>query len=103
MYHVHGDPYDFQRWTNQKWLIVLKKIGFRVEKLIIMGKYFTHLSETIKFMHRIKKKSFFPVKLILRVMLPILNKVVLYDNEKWIKDDQILNNFHNGYFIIAKK
>jgi len=103
LYHIHADPFDFQRWTYTKWIIELRKVGFKIEKLIIIGKFFTHLSETIKTMSRIKIRSFFFIRRLLSLISPLLDKLILLDNKSFVKNDPILNMYHNGYFIIAKK
>lgn len=96
---IHADPYDFQRWTDTKWRIELNKIGFKIEKLIVMGKFYTHLAEMIK----IKLKSNFLGKRILRSLLPFLDLISKLDNKSHARNNPKLNNYHNGYFIIAKK
>lgn len=40
LYHIHADPYDFQRWTNTKWKNELTKLGFKIEKIIVNGQIF---------------------------------------------------------------
>lgn len=37
LYHFHGDPFDFQRWTHVKWEGALKSIGFNDIKIDPMG------------------------------------------------------------------
>ena len=48
LYHIHADPHDFQRWTNTKWKNELTKLGFKIEKIIVMGRYFTVLGDMLK-------------------------------------------------------
>ena len=43
LYRVHGDPYDFRRWTSIKWKKETTGVGFKIEKFEIMGRYFTVL------------------------------------------------------------
>ncbi|MGQ4876409.1 MAG: methyltransferase domain-containing protein [Promethearchaeia archaeon] len=97
LWQIHADPYDFQRWTEDKWRIELKKNNFKILHFIIMGYYYTHLAEIIKF--RINSKSIIN-RIILLFILPILNKLMMRD--KKIKNKE-LKSFHNGYFIIAEK
>lgn len=48
LYHIHADTHDFQRWTNTKWKNELTKLGFKIEKIIVMGRYFTVLGDMLK-------------------------------------------------------
>jgi len=100
LYPVHGDPLDFQRWTEDKWRKELESLGFRIEQIEIMGKYFTVLAEIqkvfIKSMPRI-------LKLVLYMFYPILDLLVMLDNLKFIKDHPKLGKFHGGYFFITRK
>ena len=95
---IHSDPYDFQRWTHIKWQIELNKISFRIQKLIVMGKFHTYIAEMLKI--RLKLSSI--GKRLLSVFLPFLDLICKLDNKSCVKNNE-LNNFHNGYFIIAQK
>ena len=103
LFHIHADPNDFQRWTSTKWRIELEKIGFKVEKLIIMGKFYTYLAEMYKsYLKSIKKRYFFG-KILFPIILPFLNLLIKWDNKSFVKEDPVLNYYHAGYFIIARK
>ncbi|MFX1298108.1 MAG: methyltransferase domain-containing protein [Promethearchaeota archaeon] len=103
LYHIHADPYDFQRWTYNKWIFTLNEIGFTIEKFIIMGKYFTTLSENLRFLIKATEyKSRFLYK-ILTFLIPFLRFIIKFDSSSFVRNNKILNNYHNGYFIIAKK
>ncbi len=103
LYQIHADPFDYQRWTATKWKIELEKRGFKIEKIIIMGKYFSHLSEILKDLLKSIDRKYRGGFLLLRFFNPILNTIRNLDTKTFIKNDPVLNNFHNGYFIIAKK
>jgi SAM-dependent methyltransferase len=45
---IHGDPYDFQRWTHKKWLAVLTQNDLELEHFEVMGYYFTHIAELLR-------------------------------------------------------
>jgi len=104
LYQMHADPFDFQRWTSTKWQLELKKIGFKIEKFIIMGKFFTHLAEILKEMLKAIQRSFSRVgSLLLKIIHPSLDRIIKFDYKSFVKNDRALNNYHNGYFIIARK
>jgi len=101
--HVHADPFDFQRWTDTKWRFELKEIGFAVEKLIIMGRFFSHFAQNFKDLFNAVERNYRGGSLLIRIFAPILNKIQGLDNKEFVRKDIILKNFHGGYFIIARK
>lgn len=100
LYPIHADPYDFQRWTEEKWKKVLEEIGFKIEKLEIMGRYFTVLADAkktfIKSLPRLLRWFFY-------LFYPLLDLLVKLDNFKFICNHPKLGNFHEGYFIVVRK
>ena len=68
-----------------------------------MGKFYTILAEMYKAELKSTKKGFIIRKLLFAIILPFLNLLVKCDNKSFVEDDPILNYYHAGYFIIAKK
>ena len=99
LYQVHADPFDFQRWTDIKWKKELEKIGFQIEKFIIMGGFFTVLGDMLKKMIKILP---FGIRHIFYLFFPFLDCMVLLDNFNFVKKSD-LGKYHGGYFIIIKK
>ena len=100
LYQVHADPYDFQRWTNIKWKKELQENGFKIEKTIVMGRFFSVFTGMIK-----NLISSFPpiIKHFGYLLFPVLEILNMLDKTNWIKKHRKLGNYHGGYFIIAKK
>lgn len=100
LYPVHADPYDFQRWTEEKWRKILEEIGFKIEKFEIMGRYFTVIMDMkkifIKSMPRV-------LRWILYLFYPFLDILTELDNLKFVQNHSRLGKFHEGYFIIVRK
>ncbi len=100
LYRIHADPYDFQRWTLEKWEKKLIGNGFKIETIKINGRFF---SVTNSF----KKDLILSLPPILKhigyLCLPIFDLINKLDNTKMIKNHKKLGNYHGGYFIIAKK
>lgn len=96
--NIHSDPFDFQRWTFTKWKLQLRKTGFTINKFFIMGKYYTLLSQMLKTRIDTLPRGGF---LLFRIFRPILDWLSHFDNN--IKNNEILDSYHNGYFIIATK
>ncbi len=104
LFPIHADPFDFQRWTSYKWRIELENIGFKIEKIIIMGLYYNHLADILKFkLRRIEINHPVLGKLLYRITSPYLTFLSKLDYKPTVRNDPVLKNFHNGYFIIAKK
>lgn len=104
MAHIHADPNDYQRWTYLKWQEELLKRGFNIDKFIIIGKFFTHLSQNFKELFKAVERSKYKGSgIFLRIINPLLDKLVKLDSKSFVKNDLVLNNYHNGYLIIAKK
>ena len=100
LYQIHADPYDFQRWTQTKWKSELEKLGFKIEKTEIMGRFFTVRNSMQKTFIQSLPVIIRHIGYLLFPIFDILNK---FDNTSWIKNHPKLGNYHSGYFIIAKK
>ena len=100
LYPIHGAPHDFQRWTEYKWKKELERVGFRIEKIEITGRFFMVFCDMIK--HFIKS-----LPSVLRypcyMLYPILDLLVSLDDTAIIVKNERLNRFHDGYFLILKK
>ena len=104
LFPIHADPFDYQRWTNHKWRMELERIGFKIDNIHIMGLYYTHLAEMLKFKLKINEKNHsITGKLLNKMMFPFLNILSQLDNKPNVKSNPVLRNFHGGYFIVAKK
>jgi len=101
LYRVHGDPFDFQRWTNIKWTKELESIGFKIDELIIMGRYFTVMVDNFKFFAQIFWGIFrYPAYIFLAIKGTIARRL---DETNLVKNNLVLGSFHGGYFIKVKK
>lgn len=98
LFPIHADPYDFQRWTAEKWKRELKKAGFEILKFEIMGSFFTVLADMIKtFIKSIPGI----IMLILYIFFPLLDLLTRLD--KLIKNHPKLGKFHGGYFMVLRR
>lgn len=98
LYPFHGDPYDFQRWTIEKWQKELENLGFQIKKKIIMGYYFTVGGDMMKTLILSLPRIFMLPAL---VLFPLIDLFVGLD--MLAGKNKILNKYHGGYFIIATK
>jgi SAM-dependent methyltransferase len=99
IFNIHSDPYDFQRFTDEK-LIRMLEDNFQVLSLKKQGLYFTVLAFMIKHAILIStsgiKRLFYP-------LLPILDFVVKLDNLASVKNSKFMSSFTTGFFVIAVK
>lgn len=100
MYQIHADPYDYQRWTKEKWQLALKDLGFEIEQFVIMGRFFTLQMEMKK--KFVKQLPYF-IKVFAYMAYPIFDLLIKLDNLPWVKNNKVLGNYHGGYFIVCKK
>ena len=94
---IHGDPYDFQRFTDEKLKRMLQD-DFNILTLKKQGLYFTVLAYMIKqaiVNAKSGKKRFF------YWLLPILNKIVKLDNFASVKNSSFMSSFTTGFFVVA--
>ncbi len=100
VYPIHGDPYDYQRWTKHKWIDITKQVGFKVEKIISIGYFFTILADMLK---RLNKSLPLPLRIMGYMFYPTLDIVVTLDNLNIVSKNKILNTYTTGYLIVLKK
>lgn len=100
LYPVHADPYDFQRWTIDKWKRKLNEVGFIIEKTEIIGRFFSIFIDMLKAL-------IISFPMIFRILgylfFPFFDLVSKLDNTKWIKQHSKLSNYHGGYLLLARK
>lgn len=100
LFPVHADPFDYQRWTNTKWKEELKNAGFKIEKLEITGRFFSVINGMLR-------NLILSLPVVLRhlgyLLFPVFDLFKILDKTSLIKNHPKLGNFHDGYFIIAKK
>ncbi|MFA6136371.1 MAG: methyltransferase domain-containing protein [Candidatus Paceibacterota bacterium] len=100
LYRIHADPDDFQRWTDKKWIYELETIGFKLEKIEVMGRFFSVMSDNFRFFIQSLPRL---IKYILYPLVLMSDFISLLDRTKLILNSKILDSFHGGYFIVATK
>lgn len=94
---IHDDPYDFQRFTDQK-LTKLLEDDFQILSLKRQGLYFTVLADMVKegILHSRRLIQF-----CLRLLLPLLELVVKLDRLDSVQNSKFMGSFTAGFFIVA--
>jgi len=100
LYPVHADPFDFQRWTGEKWRRSLEALGFRIEVLDVTGGFFSVFGDAVKtLVHALPRV---PCRF-LQLFYPLLDLFVLLDRTGFGRRHPRLAGYHGGYFIVARK
>jgi ubiquinone/menaquinone biosynthesis C-methylase UbiE len=95
--HIHDDPYDFQRFTDQK-LTGLLEDNFHILSLKKQGLYFTVLADMIKQGIAHSKRVW---HLCLRRLLPALELMVKLEKLNSVQNSKFMGSFTTGFFIVA--
>jgi SAM-dependent methyltransferase len=95
---IHADPGDFQRFTDQK-LIRLLRDNFRILSLKKQGLYFNVLADMIRqgVLHYNKRI----IQTCFRLLLPALNLMVKLDNLKSVQNSKLTSSYTTGFFVVA--
>lgn len=101
LYQKHGDPDDFQRWTDVKIYKVMDNTGFKNIKIINMGSLGSVLFDLVFSTFQrypkqdaIFKKILFRIFLYSRFIFKLIDKITFSFVSEYI---------NTGYFIIVKK
>lgn len=100
LFPIHADPYDFQRWTEDKWKKELERLGFKILKFEVMGRFFTVLADMAK---TFIKSMPGVLRWFLYLFFPILDLLMKLDSLNSVQNHPNLERFHGGYFIIDRK
>lgn len=99
LYGIHADPYDFQRWTGEKWRLVLKDAGFTEIEVTAMG---TGVSVTLDLLKAVLRYSHPIIKYASFFLYPLLDLIEMLDRTRFAQQS-VLGKYVGGYFIVAKK
>ncbi|EKD56839.1 MAG: hypothetical protein ACD_58C00072G0005 [uncultured bacterium] len=99
LFPIHGDPDDWQRWTESKWMLTLNNLKFEKIYLQTTGLFFTTLNDMLLTLLNDLPIPFNKLKYL---FLPLLSFFTVLDRYSFTATKR-LKNFHNGYFIIATK
>lgn len=98
-YGIHGDPEDYQRYTEHKLRLLLKE-GFTIERLSAQGAFWTVLAYMFQ---RAIINAQTPIKRLLYPMIPILDQVPKLDSTRFSQGSAYQQSFTTGYFIVARR
>jgi len=96
---IHGDPYDFHRFTDYKLNRMLEN-NFEIKTIKKQGLYFSVLCYMIK-QNITNTKS--RLKLLLYWTFPLMDLLVKLDRTNFVKNSKFMSSFTTGFFVIATK
>ena len=102
IYHVHADPYDYQRYTASKLTTLLIQAGFGDIEIKAQGFYFTVLADMLRDgLNQLRHRAVrWPLAL---VVLPFMRLMIYFDAQIWVKSSARLSSYTTGYFVKAVK
>ncbi len=102
LYRIHGDPYDFGRYTHQFWQTVLTHAGFQqiaVEPHGALGSVLVDFAK--QYCDTQWRQPFY--KLAQWVLGPLQQLAVQVDSRPATKRDPFLRSFTTGFGVVATK
>lgn len=108
MNRVHGDPYDFARYTDYYWLQALDKIGFRDIHIEKQGLFWSVLADMLRDWAYLKtsrgplQKSWI-IGLVSSFMTAAKRKAMKWDAAKSAEGDASPQGYTTGFGIKARK
>ncbi len=102
LYHIHGDPYDFGRYTDHFWLRGLQQIGFKHIVIEKQGLFFSVMIDFLKqYVGYISHRPY--RRIVSQVVLTLQHLAFSYEQLPHIKNDLFLSSFTGGFGIVATK
>lgn len=102
LYHIHGDPYDYGRYTDHYWLEQLKAAGFTKIVIERHGLFFSVLLDMSKqfLNHKVRR----PWRWFLQPVWDRLEmRIQRYESRSHIQNDKFIRSFTTGFGIVAEK
>ena len=97
---IHADPYDFQRFTEEKLRRILDRAHLNIITLKKQGLYFSVIGDMVK---RAILNAKSRLVVLCYWLLPLLDLMVKLDNRACVRNSKFLSSFVAGYFIVAVK
>jgi SAM-dependent methyltransferase len=102
LYRMHGDPYDFGRYTNHFWQVVLTQSGFQAPMIQPQGALASVLVDFVKQYCDAQLRQ--PFYLAAQLLLgPLHHLAVWLDSGPVGQRDRFAQNFTTGFGLVATK
>ena len=102
LYRIHGDPYDFGRYTNHFWQVVLTQLGFHAPIIEPQGALASVLVDFVKQYCDAQLRQ--PFYLAAQLGLGPLHRLAVWlDSGPASQRDHFAQNFTTGFGLVATK
>jgi SAM-dependent methyltransferase len=99
LFPIHGDPFDYQRITNQKWKSLAELNHLNI-KIMEQGLFFTLINELWRAIVTNHKT---PLRYLFYLSFPFVDLLSLFDKTDFVKKSSLFSKYVLGYFILLKK
>ena len=108
IFHVHADPYDYARYTDYYYKVVLKKLGFKNIFTEKQGLFFSVLANMLKLWANELRKFNRPKSRLIKYFFHkfifwFQKRALKWDKKTFTQENWLLSGYTTGYGIIAKK
>jgi SAM-dependent methyltransferase len=103
---IHGDPYDYGRYTDFFWAETLENSGFEAIVVEKQGLFWSVLADMLRellYMKAARYKSGLLISLLGALVIVLKSKAVKWDFSKTVKDSPALSSYTSGFGIKATK
>lgn len=102
LYPIHGDPYDYGRYTDHYWHSVLEEVGFQDISIERQGLYYSVMVNFLKLYANRRWRT--PIRQLLSWPLGFLQWWAFKREESsQVQSDPFLGNFTTGFGVVAFK
>lgn len=103
LYRIHGDPYDFGRYTDHYWRQHLQVLGFDRVTIEHQGLFFAVLADFLtQYVYHIRLRRPFG-RLSQWAAIQVQQWALRYEQQLWVLNDPFLRSFSTGFGIVAQK
>lgn len=108
MYHIHADPYDYGRYTDYYYKMVLEEIGFKNVVIEKQGLFFSVLANMLKlWAYELSKdgrpKSVLKRKIFHKFVFWFQGKTFEWERDNYYKVNPMFSGHTTGYGIVCQK
>jgi len=99
LYSIHADPFDFQRWTKEKYRCVLEELKFHKIEIQEQGGFWAVIFDLCYARIFRCGKMTFRKKIIYKILLMLKSKFLMMDE----MNRNVSKIINTGYFVKAQK
>ena len=97
--HLHGDPWDYARYTDTMWRRLLAESGLTADSVTPQGGFFTHLAGMLRFLIQRAPTG---LRHAGYLFFPLLDLLALIDRTRRARASEFAS-FVGGYLIVATR